>query len=127
MYANYVCINLLIKERRQGTHSWYREVQVRRPGTLQQYRRTGQTEVRDPVRNNEAVGTSGHTVLVCQQWGRMKEPRSTAASHGASWGDWAAAYSTQKPTDASALRSRINQMRRIPQQVQVHDCYSPGN
>ena len=29
---------MLIKERRQGTHSWYREVQVQRPGTLRQYR-----------------------------------------------------------------------------------------
>ena len=51
-------------------------------------------EVQDPVRSNEAVGMSGHTVLGGQQWGQMKEPRSTAASHGTSWGDQAAAYST---------------------------------
>ena len=41
-------------------------------------------------------------------------------------GDGAAAYSTQKPTEASALRRRVNQMRRTPQQVQGHNCYSPG-
>lgn len=129
LYANYVCIICLSRKETGALTPGTEKCRCRGRALSAVQEGQGADRSPRPSKEQRGCGDIGTHCAGVPAVGPDEGNRSTAASHGASWGDRAAAYSTRSQLQwrLSTPRSQINQMRRIPQRVQVHDCYSPGD